>query len=116
MQVKVTRKNVKFNPDSSRVIARFHYADEERSKNIIRKIFEMPESTVKEALNQVLRGYSKRHRSISKIFQNNFNKLTHLFNDLKIDPANIEEHMKVLVGSYFTKEYSIESAAFFTTK
>ena len=113
MQVKVTRKNVKFNPDSSRVIARFHYADEERSKNIIRKIFEMPESTVKEALNQVLRGYSKRHRSISKIFQNNFNKLTHLFNDLKIDPANIEEHMKVLVGSYFTKEYSIESAAFF---
>lgn len=113
MQVKVTRKDVKFNPDPSRVIARFHFADEERSKNIIRKVLDMPESMAKEALNQVLRGYSKRHRSISKIFQNNFNKLSHLFNELKINPANVEEHMKVLVGSYFTKEYSIESAAFF---
>jgi len=113
MQVKVTRKNVKFNPDPSRVIARFHYTNDERSKNIIQKIMALPESIAKEELSQVLRSYSKRHRSISKIFQNHFNKLTHLFNELKINPDNVEEHMKVLIGSYFTKEYSIESAAFF---
>lgn len=113
MQVKVTRKDVIFNPDPSRVIARFHFADEVRSKNIIRKVLEMPESTAKEALNQVLRGYSKRHRSISRIFQNHFNKLDHLFNELNIIPDEMEDYMKVLIGSYFTKEYSIESAAFF---
>jgi predicted GH43/DUF377 family glycosyl hydrolase len=73
----------------------------------------MPDNQAKIALNQVLRGYSKRHRSISTIFENHFNKLSHLFNELNINPDNIGEYMKVLIGSYFTKEYSIESAAFF---
>ena len=113
MQVTVIRKDVKFNPDPSRVIARFHYTNDERSKNIIQKVFDMPDNQAKIALNQVLRGYSKRHRSISTIFESHFNKLSHLFNELNINPDNIEENMKVLIGSYFTKEYSIESAAFF---
>jgi predicted GH43/DUF377 family glycosyl hydrolase len=113
VQVTVTRKDVKFNPDPSRVIARFHYTNDERSKNIIQKVFGMPDNLAKIALNQVLRGYSKRHRSISTIFENHFNKLSHLFNELNINPDNIGEYMKVLIGSYFTKEYSIESAAFF---
>ena len=113
MNVIVSRKDVKFNPDPSRVIARFHYTNDERSKNIIRKVFDMPEDEAKIALNQVLRGYSKRHRSISRIFENHFNKLSHLLNELNINPDDIEEYMKVLIGSYFTMEYSIESAAFF---
>jgi len=113
VQVTVTRKDVIFNPDPSRVIARFHYTNDERSKNIIRKVFDMPENEAKIALNQVLRGYSKRHRSISTIFENHFNKLSHLLDELNINPDDIGESMKVLIGSYFTKEYSIESAAFF---
>ena len=113
MQVTVTRKDVIFNPDPSRVIARFHYTNDERSKNIIQKVFDMPETQAKIALSQVLRGYSKRHRSISTIFENHFNKLSHLLDELNINPDNIGEYMKVLIGSYFTKEYSIESAAFF---
>lgn len=113
MQVAVIRKNVKFNPDPSRVIARFHYTNDERSKNIIRKVLDMPENQAKIALSQVLRSYSKRHRSISKIFEKHFNKLSHLFDELGINPEEILEYMKVLIGSFFTKEYSIESAAFF---
>jgi len=113
VQVTVTRKDVKFNPDPSRVIARFHYLNEERSKNIIRKVLDMPENEAKIALNQVLRGYSKRHRNISKIFENHFNKLSVIINELDINPDDIGEYMRVLIGSYFTLEYSIESAAFF---
>ena len=33
--------------------------------------------------------------------------------DMSINPDEVNEYMKVLIGSYFTKEYSIESAAFF---
>ena len=113
MQVTVTRKDVLFNPDPSRVIARFHNSSDERSKNIIRKVLDMPEEEAKIALSQVLRGYSKRHRSISKIFENHFNRLSHVLREMNINPEDIEEQMKVLIGSYFTKEYSIESAAFF---
>jgi predicted GH43/DUF377 family glycosyl hydrolase len=113
MQVTVTRKDVLFNPDPSRVIARFHYANDERSKSIIRKVLDIPDDEAKIALSQVLRGYSKRHRSISKIFENHFNRLSHVLGEMNINPEDIEDHLKVLIGSYFTKEYSIESAAFF---
>ena len=113
MQVIVTRKDVKFNPDSSRVIARFHFAGDERSKDIIRKVLDLSENDAREALVQVLRCYSKRHRSISKIFENNFNRLSHVLKEMGINPEDVNEYMKVLIGSYFTKEYSIESAAFF---
>ncbi|MCK5369942.1 MAG: glycosidase, partial [Cyclobacteriaceae bacterium] len=113
MQVAVTRKDVKFNPDTSRVIARFHFAGEERSKDIIRKVFDLSENEAKLALSQVLRGYSKRHRSISTIFENNFNRLSLVLKEMNINPDDVGEYMKVLIGSFFTKEYSIESAAFF---
>jgi predicted GH43/DUF377 family glycosyl hydrolase len=113
MQVTVTRKDSKFLPDPSRVIARFHYTSDERSKNIIRNVLAMSDSEINIALSQVLRGYSRRHRNISLIFETYFNKLTNLFNELGIKPGKVNQSRKLLIGSYFTMEYSIESAAFF---
>jgi len=113
MQVTVTRKDSKFLPDPSRVIARFLYISNERSKNIIRNILAMSDSEVNIALSQVLRGYSRRHRNISLIFETHFNKLSDLFDELEIKPGKVNQSRKALIGSYFTMEYSIESAAFF---
>jgi beta-1,2-mannobiose phosphorylase / 1,2-beta-oligomannan phosphorylase len=113
MQVTVIRKGVKFLPDPSRVIARFHYTSDERSKNIILNVLAMPDNEVNVALNKVLRGYSRRHRNISLIFETYFNKLTNLFEALEIKPGKVNQSRKLLIGSYFTMEYSIESAAFF---
>ena len=113
MQVIVTRKDISFPPDSSRVIPRFHFTNNERSSNIIRKVLSLSEDEVNTALSQVLRSYSKRHRNISKIFEKHFNHVTHLLKEMDIDPDNLDPAKKVLIGSYFTKEYSIESAAFF---
>jgi len=113
MQVNVTRKDSKFNPDPSRVIARFFSLSDERSINTIRTVLAMPEKEVTIALSQVLRSYSRRHRNISKIFDSHFNKLAKLFDELGLKPAKINQSRKALIGSYFTCEYSIESAAFF---
>ena len=113
MQVTVTRKDTKFLPDPSRVIARFLYTSDERSKNIILKVLAMPDSEVSNALSKVLRGYSRRHRNISLIFETHFNKLYNLFDELGIKPGKVDQSRKLLIGSYFTMEYSIESAAFF---
>jgi beta-1,2-mannobiose phosphorylase / 1,2-beta-oligomannan phosphorylase len=113
MRINVTRKDIKFLPDSSRVIARLLYTSDERSKNIIRKVLDMPDSEVNNTLSQVLRDYSKRHRNISVIFENNFNKISKLFDDLNINHNKISAARKALIGSYFTMEYSIESAALF---
>src|SRR5664280_3128093 len=67
MQVTVVRKGVKFLPDPSRIIARFHYTSDERSKDIILNVLAMPDNEVNAALNKVLRGYSIRHRNISPV-------------------------------------------------
>ncbi len=113
MQITVTRKDGKLYPDPTRVIARFFYYLDERSANILRRVLAMTEDEVKMALSQVLRHYSTRHRNISKIFEKHFNKLDTLFKELDINPDNLDVSRKVLIGSYFTMEYAIESAAFF---
>lgn len=113
MQFNIVRKDIKFNPDASRVIARFLYTTEERSINIIRNVLSMSEEEVNTALGQVLRDYSRRHRSISRIFEKHFNKVLHLLEILEVNPKSLNISQKVLIGSYFTMEYSIESAAFF---
>ncbi len=113
MQVTVTRKESRFLPDPRRVIARFCNFSGERSKNIITSVLAMSDGEVFIALNQVLRGYSMRHRNISLIFETHFNKLAGLFDELGIKPGTINHSRKALIGSYFTMEYSIESTAFF---
>lgn len=113
MPVTVSRKNTIFQPDSSRVIARFLYSGEDRSADLVSKILAMSEKEQRDTLVQILRDYSKRHRSISKAFEKNFNRLGNTFARLNIDPESLSTTQKVLIGSYFTMEYSIEAAAFF---
>jgi beta-1,2-mannobiose phosphorylase / 1,2-beta-oligomannan phosphorylase len=113
MPVNVTRKDIIFEPDASRVIARFFYTNDARSMELIKRVMSLTVKQQQEALAQVLRDYSKRHRSISRIFEKHFGKVAHLFEQLNIDQHKLTPVQKGLIGSYFTMEYSIESAAFF---
>ncbi|MFN2126410.1 MAG: hypothetical protein ACK2TU_00990 [Anaerolineales bacterium] len=113
MQVTVNRNNTPFKPDASRVIARFQYTDDIRSKKLIQDLLRLSDSEALFVLNQTLRDYSMRHRNISKIFEKHFNKVVHLLSQLGIEPETISNTRKILIGSYFTMEYSIESTAFF---
>lgn len=113
MQVTVTRKKFMFSPDPSRIIARFLYLNDDRSADIIRKVLAMPENEVNIAMSQLLRGYSRRHRNISRIFEKNFDKLAPIFDKIEVNEEDLTAPQKALIGSYFTMEYSIESAAFF---
>ncbi|MFC3196634.1 glycoside hydrolase family 130 protein [Parapedobacter deserti] len=113
MPVTVLRKEKIFQPDSSRVIARFLFTGEERAKRLIMAVMDLPEKQQREVLNQVLRKYAKRHRSIQRIFINHFRRLASVMELMEIDHKGLPEHLKLLIGSYFTMEYSIEAAAFF---
>lgn len=113
MRVTVTRKKTIFSPDPSRVIARFLHVNDDRSANIIRQVLAMPEKEVTIAMSQLLRGYSRRHRNISRIFENHFAKLAPIFEKIEVNEEDLSLSQKALIGSYFTMEYSIESAAFF---
>ncbi len=113
MQVSVNRKDLKFLPDSSRVIARFLYMGDERALSVIHSVLNMSDEETSTALKQVLRDFSVRHRNISKIFEKHFNNITHLFAQLNVDPESLNVSQKLIIGSYFTMEYSIEASAIF---
>lgn len=113
MQVEVNRKKYVFSPDPSRIIARFLFVGDDRSANIIRKVLAMPEKEVNIAISQLLRGYSRRHRNISKVFEKYFNRMAPVFDNIEVNEDDLTLQQKALIGSYFTMEYSIESAAFF---
>ncbi len=113
MQVPVKRKNIIFQADASRVITRFLYTNDERALNTIRSVLRMRESEANVTLNQVFRDYSRRHRNSSRIFEKHFNMISHLLPKLNIDAESLSYSQKILIGAYFTLEYSIEAAAFF---
>jgi predicted GH43/DUF377 family glycosyl hydrolase len=84
-----------------------------RASKTIASVLRMSNKDASIALGQILRDYSVRHRNISKIFERHFNRVSYLLKPLNVDPASLDIALKILIGAYFTCEYSIESAAFF---
>jgi predicted GH43/DUF377 family glycosyl hydrolase len=113
MRLSIERKAVKVNPDSKRVIARFFFNGNERSKDVIERIMAVEEDKVFGLISPLLQEYSTRHRNITRVLNRHCAKLKNLFNELNIDFDSLSVYRKLLIGSYFTHEYSIESAAFF---
>ncbi len=113
MRIPVTRKQVKFMPDSSRVVARFFDNGEKRTKNLITRILTLSEEEVNCELEHTLREFTGRHRNIAQIFGKHCQNFQGLIKEMEIDYSKLSEKRKLLIGSYSTMEYSIESAAFF---
>jgi predicted GH43/DUF377 family glycosyl hydrolase len=113
MNITVRKKDTFLYPDKNRVIARYFYNGDERARDIIMKVINLSDEDVQRALNQTLREFSKRHRNISKLFKKHFNNLLFHFAELEIDPVTISEQCKLLIGSLFTHEFSVEAAALF---
>jgi predicted GH43/DUF377 family glycosyl hydrolase len=113
MLIKVERKPEKFRPNFKRVILRFLYYNDERARVIIPKVMSASDEEIKRFLETTLRDFSRRHRSITRSFLSHFEKINHLVKEFCEDPEKISLERKLVLGSYFTMEYSIESAAFF---
>ena len=114
MAINVVRKDVRFYPDSKRVIARFYMpGGEERANIIIEKVLAITERETRFILNQVLINFAQRHRNITRVFEKHCEQVEHVIKRLGVNVENLTQGKKLLIGSYFTMEYSIESAAFF---
>ncbi|HKG05513.1 MAG TPA: glycoside hydrolase family 130 protein [Pedobacter sp.] len=113
MRILIERKPVKVYPDPKRVIARFFFNGEERAAEVIKKVTELSQEEVFGLISPLLQEYSKRHRNITKILTRHCKKVKHCIEAAGIDYDDLDKDMKLLLGSYFTHEYSIESAAFF---
>ncbi len=113
MRIPVNRKENRFLPDPRRVIIRYFDNGIDRTIALVERVIAMPEEEAGFALMHTLREFSKRHRNISNIFITHFSRVKEQMEALKIPLGGLSEEKKLLIGSYFSSEYSIESAAFF---
>ena len=108
-KLRINRTEVKIEPDASRVLIRPFIPSPERVVRILARVAAQPDADVKEHLDKILADFSNRHIEVENTFLRRYEVIKHLqFIDL--EPSY---QRKLLIGSYFTSEYSLESAALF---
>ncbi|WP_188051566.1 glycoside hydrolase family 130 protein [Flavobacterium sp. GP15] len=113
MRIPVIRKDIIFAPDAKRVVARYFMNGDERTQNMVARIMLLTEKQVIDTLEHTLREFARRHRNISKVFFSHCEKIRSIIEAMQIDYSTLTQERKMLIGSYCTMEYSLESAAFF---
>ncbi|KIA86245.1 MAG: glycoside hydrolase family 130 protein [bacterium] len=113
MRVPVIRKNIIFTPDSRRVVARYFMNGDQRTQQMVSRIMLLDEKQVIDTLEHTLREFARRHRNISRVFFTHCEKIRGIIEGMQINYEGLSEERKMLIGSYCTMEYAIESAAFF---
>ena len=116
-QLVVTRTGHRFLPDPRRVIAKPHLPGEEvfspdgksRVKVVLERILAIPAADVSSIVGDVMRTFAHRHRDFSQVLHHHFQLVAHHLER----GADISEDRRLLIGAYFTHEYSIEGAALF---
>jgi predicted GH43/DUF377 family glycosyl hydrolase len=101
--VKVYRGTLSFEPDYKKVITRFFQPDRKRQEQIIQRILNLSDKEVDNILHQTIANFEERHDDVKRLFLDNFEKLD-IEQDLSLE-------RRLLIGSYFTMEYAIETAA-----
>src|SRR5882724_1872061 len=108
--IAVRRTDIRLSPDQNRVLLRpLRFGTDAEFVRILHRALALPESEVRRTLDRVLEEFSSRHRRLNDRFLTRFRQLEHFL------PAGsgLTEARKLLIGSYFLFEYSIESAGLF---
>ncbi|MVZ67349.1 glycosidase [Sphingobacterium sp. DK4209] len=113
MGIVVNRKNIFFKPKLDRVLARKFVLSQERTIKIVQRVLKMSSAQKVGLITQILRNYAGRHRSILNILERNFLVAESALKVLNIQVQQLSEDDRMLIGSFFTMEYSIEAAAYF---
>ena len=109
--MKVTKSPIKLYASAKAVITQFlHLPGDNRVSNIIKRLTILTEDEVEANLEKVMEEFAFRHRNIRETFIDHFNKI---YNQYKDDLLLFSERKRLLLGAFFTKEYSIQAAALF---
>src|SRR5581483_7283929 len=110
MSIHLNRTTTILRPDQSRVLLRpFNPGDAERLARIMERVLAIREDRVGPLLDEVSAEFSRRHQQIHELFLERFHQVEGLF----LTQNRLSEARKLLIGSYFLAEYSLESAALF---
>jgi predicted GH43/DUF377 family glycosyl hydrolase len=114
--LRVQRTSHVLRHDASRVIAKPYLPGEEiatgdagsRAGLLMARILAIPEPEVAAVLEQVLLRFNTRHKQFEDLLERHFQLVAHRVGDVALS-----RQRRLLIGAYFTNEYSIEGAALF---
>jgi predicted GH43/DUF377 family glycosyl hydrolase len=108
MNIKRLKTKISANP--RRVVLQFfNVGSIERIKNVLQRINLLHEDEITKKLNDIKKNYRDRHLYFEEILLYNFSRVEKFLKDKK----NITLERKLFIGSYFSKEYSIEAVSLF---
>jgi predicted GH43/DUF377 family glycosyl hydrolase len=106
----VTRTGVLLRPNNARVLYRpFEPTSPQRAMKIVSRIMELRDADVAMLLDEVLVEFHGRHQRLLDFFQDRYEAVKHHL----LTDRPISEPRRLLIGSYFTQESALESAALF---
>src|SRR5437868_14551472 len=109
--MKVIKHSIRLHASAKGVINHFLYLPgENRISNVIKRLTNLGEDEAEMTLEKVMKDFAIRHRDIEKTFTDHFNRINNLYKD---DLYLFSESKRLLLGAFFTKEYSIQAAALF---
>jgi hypothetical protein len=104
------RKPIVMEANIARVIMRPYIPpSEEHIRNIINRVLKLDEDEACSLLSTITHDFSHRHRYFREALERNFSKVANFLPE----KTEISEQRQLLIGSYFTAEYSVEAAALF---
>ncbi|HSI83222.1 MAG: glycoside hydrolase family 130 protein [Candidatus Methylacidiphilales bacterium] len=108
--MEVTRTGIVLKPNSARVLYRaFETGDDQASLRILARVLSLSEEEVTTTLDQVMREFHPRHQKLHDHFLRRYAQIRYL---MPTDQP-LTEKRRLLIGAYFTLEYSLEAAALF---
>lgn len=106
----VKRLPVTFASDNRRVITRFFDpGGQVRIQNVVDRVLQLNDAEVAALLDEVFLRFRTRHSSIVADLEQNYRNAAAVISR----EDGLDFNRRLLIGSYFTMEYSIESAALF---
>jgi predicted GH43/DUF377 family glycosyl hydrolase len=108
--IDVQRTDILLRPDSTRVLMRpFNPTNEQRAIKICARVMALAEADVHSLLKHVQADFSERHLKIREFLRRRFEQVR----PFMATDQKISEERELLIGAYFTHEYSLEAAALF---
>lgn len=108
--IEITRSTVVLDPDRTHVLARpFRLMSEKRSIKITARVMALPEAKVHLLLEGVRAEFGDRQPRIDEFLSRRFEDVSPFL----LPGQHLSHERKLLLGGYFTHEYSLEAAALF---
>ena len=110
MSLQVNRTNIQIRPDPSRVFLRaFETSGRERIQRIVARVMALSRSEAEREATIMLKSFEGRHEKLQAFLLTRFGHVSeHLITDRPLNHCE-----RLLIGAYFTLEYSLEAAALF---